>query len=57
MQYKIDAIPGANYASAGQLPPSGQVYVVLSTANGQGNNTVADENIISGVGILEVHKQ
>jgi len=57
MQYKIDAIPGANYASAGQLPPSGQVYVVLSTANGQGNNTVADENIISGVGIFEVHKQ
>ena len=47
-------IPGANYATAGQLPPSGQVYVVLSTADGMGNNTVKDENTISGVGLLEV---
>ena len=52
-----DTIPGANFASAGQLPPTGQVYVVLSTADGMGNNTITDENTISGVGILEVHPQ
>ena len=54
MQYKIDMLPGANYTMAGQLPPSGQVYVVLSTADGSVNHTASDENTISGVGILEV---
>ena len=48
--YKIDAIPaGGN----GKLPPTGQVYVVLSTADGV-KSKVADENTISGVGVLEV---
>lgn len=42
--YKIDQIP------AGAL---GQVYVVLSTADGV-NAKTSDENTISGVGILEV---
>ena len=53
-QYKIQKLPGADDTSSGELPPLGQTYVVLSTANGQGNNTVSDENTISGVGILEV---
>ncbi|KAI3323324.1 ferritin-like domain-containing protein [Xylariaceae sp. AK1471] len=50
--YELVTIPGANCSSADQPPPTGQVYVVLSTANG----TIAanDENTISGVGILEV---
>lgn len=48
--YKIDTIPaGGN----GQLPAVGQVYVVLSTADGV-NTKVRDENTISGVGVLEV---
>ncbi|KAK0109960.1 hypothetical protein ONS95_002627 [Cadophora gregata] len=47
---KIDRIPkGKN----GQLPPTGQVYVVLSTADGV-NKKVNDANTISGVGIVEV---
>ena len=54
LQYKIDKLPGANFTMDGQLPPSGQVYVVLSTADGSVNNTASDENTISGVGILEV---
>jgi len=33
--------------------PAGQVYVVLSTASGNGN-AVSDENTIAGVGILEL---
>ena len=43
--YKIDQIP------AGAV---GQVYVVLSTADGVNGNKVRDENTISGVGVLEV---
>ncbi|KAK2599510.1 hypothetical protein N8I77_011261 [Diaporthe amygdali] len=50
--YTISAIPGGN-ATAGLLPPTGQVYVVLSTADGT-KVKVADENTISGVGILEI---
>lgn len=48
----IDTLPGADYSMAGQLAPAGQVYVVLSTANG--TVKAKDENIISGVGIFEV---
>lgn len=47
-------IPGANFSMSGQPAPSGQVYVVLSTADGTGQNTVSDENTISGVAILEI---
>jgi len=50
----IDKVPGPNYATAGELPPAGQVYIVLSTADGKGNNKVTDENTLSGVGLLEV---
>ncbi len=52
--FKIDHLPGANFATAGELPPTGQVYVVLSTADGV-TTKVNDENTISGVGILEVN--
>jgi hypothetical protein len=52
--FKVNSIPGPN-ASTGQLAPTGQVYVVLSTADGVGTNTVSDENTISGVGIIEVN--
>jgi hypothetical protein len=45
--FKFDKLPaGGN----GVLPPTGQVYVVLST-NG---TAVSDANTISGVGILEI---
>ncbi|CAG9938112.1 unnamed protein product [Clonostachys rosea f. rosea IK726] len=47
-------IPGASFSKAGQPAPAGQVYLVLSTADGSENNTVTDENTISGVAILEV---
>jgi hypothetical protein len=33
--------------------PAGQVYVILSTASGDGT-TVSDENTVAGVGILEL---
>jgi hypothetical protein len=39
---------------APKLALAGQVYVVLSTADGTGTNLATDENTISGVGILEV---
>lgn len=48
---KIASLPGA---TATQLAPTGQVYVVLSTADGV-TYKVSDENTISGVGILEVN--
>ncbi|KAE8442359.1 hypothetical protein EG329_003430 [Mollisiaceae sp. DMI_Dod_QoI] len=49
--FKIDSIPaGGN----GTLAPTGQVYVVLSTADGVATK-VSDENTISGVGIIEVN--
>jgi hypothetical protein len=49
--FKIDALPaGGN----GTLAPTGQVYVVLSLANGVAEK-VSDENTISGVGILEIN--
>jgi hypothetical protein len=50
--YKFDKIPAGD-ASKGQLAPTGQVYIVLSTADGV-NAKVSDENTISGVGIIEV---
>ncbi|KAL1867882.1 hypothetical protein Daus18300_006157 [Diaporthe australafricana] len=50
--YQISRIPGGN-ATAALLPPTGQVYVVLSTADGT-KVKAADENTISGVGVLEV---
>lgn len=48
--FKLDHIPGAE---DGKLAPVGQVYVVLSTADGK-TATIKDENTISGVGLLEV---
>jgi hypothetical protein len=51
--FKFDHIPAGD-ASQGQLAPTGQVYVVLSTADGVANK-VSDENTISGVGILEIN--
>jgi hypothetical protein len=50
-QFMVEMIPGATNTT---LPPTGQVYVVLSTADGSANNKVSDENTISGVGVLEV---
>lgn len=49
--FKFDKIPTG---AAGQGDPVGQVYVVLSTADGQATK-VSDSNTISGVGILEVN--
>ncbi|ROW00311.1 hypothetical protein VMCG_07216 [Cytospora schulzeri] len=49
---KVLQIPGKGYTTTEQLAPLGQVYVVLSTASGA--TKASDENIISGVGILEV---
>jgi len=48
--FKISKIPAATSTT---LAPAGQVYVVLSTADGVAAK-VSDENTISGVGILEV---
>jgi hypothetical protein len=48
---KISSLPGP---SGTQLAPTGQVYIVLSTADGV-SSKVSDENTISGVGILEVN--
>ncbi|KAI1157533.1 ferritin-like domain-containing protein [Nemania serpens] len=48
--YILARVPGADFASPGQLAPTGQVYVVLSTANG--TVTANDENTISGVGVV-----
>lgn len=52
-QYQISSLPSGN-ATQGLLPPTGQVYVVLSTADGT-KVKAADENTISGVGVLEVN--
>ncbi|GKT42021.1 protein rds1 [Colletotrichum spaethianum] len=51
--YKEVAVNGADYVA--DLPDGveGQVYVVLSTANGN-DAKVSDENIVAGVGILEI---
>ncbi|KAI0157268.1 ferritin-like domain-containing protein [Xylariaceae sp. FL1272] len=49
--YTLAKVPGANFASAGQLAPTGQVYVVLSTADGS-SAKANDENTISGVAIV-----
>ena len=57
LQYKVDKLPGPDYNMPGQMPPLGQTYVVLSTADGKGENKAKDENIISGVGILEILKK
>lgn len=51
--FKFDKIPTGD-ASMGQGVPLGQVYIVLSTADGQ-NTKVSDANTISGVGIIEVN--
>lgn len=50
LQYVLHYIPQGKDGKAG---PAGQVYVILSTADG---NTVqaADENTVAGVGILEL---
>jgi hypothetical protein len=48
---KVTSLPGA---TATMLAPIGQVYVVLSTADGV-SSKVSDENTISGVGVLEVN--
>jgi hypothetical protein len=48
--FKVKKIPGATKTT---LAPVGQVYVVLSTADGMAAK-VSDENTISGVGLLEV---
>jgi len=48
--FKFDKIPAA---TSTVLAPAGQVYVVLSTADGV-KTKVSDENTISGVGIIEV---
>lgn len=52
LQYQIKSLPAGN-TTQGLLPPTGQVYVVLSTADGT-KVKAADENTISGVGILEI---
>jgi hypothetical protein len=49
-KYKISSLPSTNN---GTLAPTGQVYVVLSTADGV-STKVSDENTLSGVGIIEV---
>ncbi len=50
---KINEIPNGSGVASG-LAPTGQVYVVLSTADGT-STKVSDENTISGVGIVEVN--
>ncbi|GKT55191.1 ferritin ribonucleotide reductase-like protein [Colletotrichum tofieldiae] len=52
--YSKVAVSGADYVVA-DLPEGakGQVYVVLSTANGK-DTKVSDENTVAGVGILEI---
>jgi len=51
--FKFDQIPASD-ASKGLLAPVGQVYVVLSTADGAASK-VSDETTISGVGVIEVN--
>ncbi|KAF7546680.1 hypothetical protein G7046_g9236 [Stylonectria norvegica] len=46
-------IPGANYSMTPELAPSGQVYIVLSTADGK-DVMASDENTIAGVAVIEV---
>jgi hypothetical protein len=41
-------------ASPPLLPPTSQVYIVLTTVSGVGSDTVNDANTLSGVGIIEV---
>jgi hypothetical protein len=48
-------IPGGDpTASPPLLSPTGQVYIVLTTALGVDSDTVNDANTLSGVGIIEV---
>jgi hypothetical protein len=50
--FKFDMLPGGGN---GVLPPTGQVYVVLSTADGNtAKMMVIDENTISGVVIIDI---
>ncbi|KAK1984098.1 ferritin-like domain-containing protein [Colletotrichum cereale] len=51
--YSEVAINSADYVASIPEGPKGQVYVVLSTANGQ-DSKVSDENTVAGVGILEI---
>ncbi|KAH7170905.1 ferritin-like domain-containing protein [Dactylonectria macrodidyma] len=46
-------IPKANFASAGQPAPAGQVYITLSSADGK-KVVAGDENTVAGVAIIEV---
>lgn len=48
---KVDSLPAGGGST---LAPTGQVYVVLSTADGV-STKASDENTISGVGIIEVN--
>lgn len=52
-QYKA-TIPGADFDIKDKPAPAGQTYVVLSTADGK-MEKANDDNIIAGVGILEVN--
>lgn len=53
--FKFDHLPGGltGENASGMLAPTGQVYIVLSTADGK-STKVNDANTISGVGVLEV---
>ncbi|PFH61141.1 hypothetical protein XA68_18091 [Ophiocordyceps unilateralis] len=46
-------MPGEGYASKDEPAPAGQVYAILSTADGK-ETKASDENTIAGVAILEV---
>ncbi|KAK2020331.1 hypothetical protein LZ32DRAFT_21314 [Colletotrichum eremochloae] len=51
--YSKVSVSGADYVASIPAGPKGQVYVVLSTANGK-DAKVSDENTVAGVGILEI---
>ncbi|KAF4594740.1 ferritin-like protein [Ophiocordyceps camponoti-floridani] len=52
--YRI-RMPGDNFAYAGEPAPAGQVYAILSTADGKGSKA-SDDNTLAGVAILEVSR-
>ncbi|EFQ26222.1 hypothetical protein CGRA01v4_05296 [Colletotrichum graminicola] len=51
--YSKVTVSGADYVASIPAGPKGQVYIVLSTANGK-DAKVSDENTVAGVGILEI---
>ncbi|KAK2062270.1 hypothetical protein LY76DRAFT_506108 [Colletotrichum caudatum] len=51
--YSKVTVSGPDYVVTIPPGPKGQVYVVLSTANGK-DAKVSDENTVAGVGILEI---